>query len=783
MNTGSSIGRSREALGLGVGLLMLAAAPFRLHMLHEPGWLLLVIVLLACLGGFLAGGMAARNGTEPAKAVRVGVGAAFITALVAAAANALMARLMEGWLPVFRAGLAGGLSIMPGTFFGMICAGVAALTMTRVSAEGVNLDVEPPSPSPQTLWGLRGLIGLIVALAIFLPPGSPGVRPVQETASIRPEPQRPPPFSFTPSQSISQSNALQWRLANHRVFKGIIETSVVLSRDDRYAACLSRDLQTIHVIDLHTEFTSQVKLEHRVDRFSFSPDANRLFVTSHAGNHIEYGVAQTRGGRFIPLPKPKKGMVPPGVPFWWQEKEVLIISGGSERMILNLDTLEVDAAKDVASWKATNPLIQEKIVREITPSLMDRMSWKWELRPCVVQTELPEVENVQGWPMTLQDSLAISLPEHDSSLVFPQLAVNPGDWFCSSRDGSKVLHASNGMLHQYYFEIDAVPPLVWKIAMPHGPDEGKDSAEMQRALDAGSLAALVYAPMLNPLNQAVVGPDRTTVKAIMRFQAWKGKEATAYLWQRYHPVREGDIIADACSLPDVLKGALFEIKAPYRWWLPLPAAQSASDNITLLPSRTAKKEQLAKIVEAEKAGEDARNAKEEAARKMKAEEEARLVKIVQEQAAAMAAERKTAAEKAAAAAMAANANQVLDEQIRKFVKAHHQKSKEGDVHGLVGDYTTRVDYFKNGVVDRAWVLQDEMKYHTSHIVLDEAVVGDIAIKPAGGGVGHEATYLLRAQTQDLNNNKIGGGMFAVKLIILETSEGLRIGLHHSEKKP
>ncbi len=47
----------REALGLGTGLLMLLALPWRVVMVWEPGWLLLVLLVIACMAGFAGGGV------------------------------------------------------------------------------------------------------------------------------------------------------------------------------------------------------------------------------------------------------------------------------------------------------------------------------------------------------------------------------------------------------------------------------------------------------------------------------------------------------------------------------------------------------------------------------------------------------------------------------------------------------------------------------------------------------------------------------------------------------
>ena len=172
MNPLSQVGRCREAIGLVFGLLILLALPWRLVMLMEPGWLLLVLLVLACMAGFAGGSIAVQQGLEPSKALRFGAWAAFLSALVAASIFALSARLMESWFYIFKAGTSGLLSLLPVTFYGMICAGVAALVLGPQETHSQSPGENTP-PMPLIVWSLRGLITLLVLLAVVLPPTSP----------------------------------------------------------------------------------------------------------------------------------------------------------------------------------------------------------------------------------------------------------------------------------------------------------------------------------------------------------------------------------------------------------------------------------------------------------------------------------------------------------------------------------------------------------------------------------------------------------------------------------
>jgi hypothetical protein len=769
----------REVLGLGIGLIMLLALPWRVVMVLEPGWLLLVLLVLACMAGFAGGRVSVQHGSDPSSALRFGAWAAFLAALVAASIFALSSRLMESWFFVFKAGTAGLLSLLPVTFYGMVCSGVAALTLARQDAPA-NPATPTSPPSSAMIWSLRTLISLLVVLAIVLPPASP-LRFVASQPA--PQPQRPmqtvaprPVFAFTPSPDIEHASAMQWRFLKQREVLGVDESTLALSPDDRYAACLARDQQAVQVIDLRTEAVWHVNLPGKVEHFSFNPSGERLLAVSRLDDERLYSVADIRRGRVTMLPKPRKGMVPAGTPFWWKDTKVLVVQN-QDRLMLNLDSLEIDDAAQDEEWKSLDPLIQQKVTREVVPALMDKAQWQWEQRRFIRRNELPEIAGKLQWPLTLERCLAISHPLLDCMTVFPSLSVKEGERLCSTRDGSVVLRTTGGVLHLYYFEVQPLPDLVWKIIMPHSREDGEHAKEVTRALESGQLAALVYRPMINPLNQQVVGPLREEVLGVLRFQEWKGKEATVYLWQRCSPINEGDIIADVCSLADEPEGELLTLNTPHRWWTRLPASNGGP----LTPPKTSSRQELTSVVQKREREENAVEVARVAAERRKREEaEVASARMAAEKAAAMEAERKVAAEKAASTDVVAPK---LKDMVVRFVEAHHKKSLDGDVQGMVADYADKVDYFTNGVVDRAWILRDEATYHNSHFMFEERIMGDMAVKHATQGDGYEAAYDLRVQAQNMGTRKPIDGIFSVRMVITHTSEGMRIILQHSEKKP
>ena len=769
----------REALGLAFGFLMLLALPWRMVMLSEPAWLFLVLLVLACMAGFAGGGFLAQVGIASSQALRFGASAAFLASLVAASIFALSARATESWFYILKAGTSGLMSLLPVTFYGMICAGRAALTLAPVSVQ-TQPSFKVSLPSPRIIWSLRVVIALLVLLAVVLPPAAPHrmaqpfiPAPVQHPfQAVAPR----PVFTFTPAEGIDRASAMQWRLLKQREVPGVDASTLALSPDDHYAACMTREQQMLQVIDLRSETVWRINLPGKAEHFSFHPTADRLLVVWVQNGERIYGVANIRQGQVIALPKPRRGVSPSGTPFWWQDTKVLIVRG-QERLMFNLDTLEVDDAAEDEEWKALDPLIQQQIAREAAPSLMDKTKWQWEVRKIIRSSELPEIALQRSWPLTFSRCLVMSHPDLDCMKAFPSLEVAEDERLCSTRDGSVVLRSVSDVLHLYYFDIEPLPDMVWKISMPHAPEEGDNAKDLRRALEAGQLAALVYRPMINPLNQQVVGPVRSDVSAVLRFKEWKGKEATVYLWQLSSPIKQGDVIADVCALSDEPEADLLKLSTPHRWWTRMPAT---ADSTLILPKTLDRDEQAAVVRKREYEEKSARTAREEDERRKREAETAAISRMAAEKAAAAEAERKAAMEKAERDSEVAPK---LKELIVRFVQHHHQKSLESDVRGMVADYAGKVDYFTNGEVDQAWILRDEETYHNTHSIKEERILRDVTVKPTAKGDGYEVTYDLHVLAQNLVTLKVVDGVFSVRMIIAHTAEGLRIILQHSEKKP
>ena len=769
MNALGTLGRSREIIGLASGLVMLALWPLHRLMLVEPAWLFFGIVFLSSVAGFIVGGTSSGTGFEPSAAVRRGVLTAAIASIVAASCFTLTARVLMGPFASIRGLMGGVLSILPGMFYGMFSAGVAALVLARPSA---NSQKQPPEPlSSAVRWSVRLGVALLAMCAVaspFIPvtvPSLPTPAPMVTTAP-------PPPFAYSVPLNMIAAHAMQWQLFTHRNFGRVNGQLAALSDDDRWLAYVPEHTNGIRVVDLHSSADKgTISLPYPIDRLSFSPDADRLFVASST-SPVEIGVVDLKDHSYVALPKPKNRAMPSGRFRWWKANEVLISSGSKDGVILNLDTLEIDNASTVSSWKETLLSAQQRIMSEINSGLSKTSRWQWGFEPMIESAELPEVEGGTNWPVKQRPCLSILHPNHDCRLSFPTISSESGDRLVAAHDGSKLVRVHQGVLEVLYFSIGPSPPLRWTVTMPHAPDKCRRPDDVHAALELRQLRALVYAPMVNPLNHAVVGPDRQRVKAVVSFSTWDGEKADVYLSEQFGQVVKGDILADVSAWGDG-NPDLFEMETSHRWWTELPSPAEGSDDVNALPS--------AEEIAVQAAG--GRNRLDKA-RKSRLDDEREAREAKERKAAALREALKPLPPRRVEDAPPPVPAKVVaaEDRVREFVQAHYRKSRQGDVRHMVEDYADKVDYLKSGLVDRHYILQEETQFHADNKFLQEDIAGEIRLTKLGSS-GYTATYTVSLRLQNVSTGQQSVGNYEVNLIVIEAPTGLKIARQRAEFKP
>lgn len=749
MRVARHIARSSEAAGLAVGLMALLSAPFQLAMLRTPGWLLLALVLVSSLAALATAISLAHAPYEPRTIVRRSVATSGIAAAVGVVCFAWLAQRSPG--AAFRAWLPGILSILPATFCGMLTSGIAVLTLADRSPSEQGPSEATPLPK-SAVWGIRCAMAFLLLLGLGVIDTFPEPAAV---AAIQPSNPKPsPPETFSVPKEMAYAEATTWQLFKRRNVQGVAPGVYAVSADDRWLAVLAQDRQALRVLDLHAfDAGKAISLPRPVDRLSFDPAARRVIAVRDA-SPASLLVIDVLRGAVTGLPMPKKRAVPEGSLLWWKDHELLIGTSAKDLRILNLETLEVDEALVIPSWNETPVTEREKVIRGMALGLRETARWKWEVSRAVQATELPEVEGTSEWPIGLSGCLAISHPERDFSLAFPEIGFQDGDFFSSSRDGAKVFRTRGNTLDIFYFTLSTAPPLRWTLAMPHGIEKCPRAEEAKRALEVSKLCALVYAPLHNPLNGRVVGPDRAQVKAILTFDSWNGGKAECRVSNLFARIDPKDVVADPC-LWNGSASELLSLDTPHRWWSALPDPAVGSNGVASLPSRESIE---AKVELADKA--DAPRSTDIRLTPGLGSPSPTLIPP------AFALPQKS-----------------ISEKIGEFVTLHHQAARDGDIDRLIKNYAERVDHFNNGWVDRDFILRDELKYHAENAVLEERVLSEVRVASSGGAGSHVATYVLRVSIRNIATQQVKNFTFDVTLDVTETPDGLKIVRQKAVKQP
>lgn len=571
-----------ELVGIVIGAFILFTWGFQMAMLNTPAWLLLTIATLSSVAAFVTGVGSLSQDFDSHSSIRRGVASAGLAACVAACAFALMTCGIPGTPQNFKALFAGALSVLPAMFCGLFSS-IAAVILTTPPANAHHVHAPPQLQAKlPEVWGLRLVIGLLFVAAVVAPFVRQVALPVARPSEKPVAKKLPVPFTYQVPPGMSRAHAMQWRLASARRFSDATPGTIALSQDDRWLAHGSQTDQALAMYDLHNSGNDyRIPISHSLGRLSFSPAGDRLFALT-GGNSPEIVVIDLATRESILLPKPKHRAIPQGQLLWWHEKEVLIASIRGDLFALNLDSLEVDDANAVSFWREAEPVLKEKVLQELVGSSGDSQHWAWKAGLLVENTSLPEIQGLSYWPVTISKHLAITHPEHDCSQLFPTITAEPNDVFRMSKDGCKVLRQRGSQIDVMYFKAGEAPYLKWEFLMPHTIQECPKSARVEAALEDGSLCALIYGPMTNPLTGKVVGPDRNTVRGLVRINYWLNKTATVHLAARYSEIRPGDVIADL-SIWDEQPPELLNLSTLHRWWTVLPEPLSGSDRLTTIP--------------------------------------------------------------------------------------------------------------------------------------------------------------------------------------------------------
>jgi hypothetical protein len=777
------LSRSAEAIGLLCGLLMICAWKAVPAFLETPAWALLALVLIAMLAGWVVGARAGLDREMPHPAVRRGTRAAFYAVLMAGALFVLMARMIPGAAAPWGALIIAGASSVAATFAGSIAATVAMLIYQRrtevsdctalvLASEAGAGQVSDVATLPKWVrWLLIGLIGCVLSAGLVAPlfptPLPPPPPPPPRPQAPPPEkPYTPPPFTYTTPEALKTAPPIAWKVLTRRDL-GSLNTSagVELSANQKVVVALEGD-STVVAQHLEKEETARVgKTPSPIKRIALSPDARRVFVVM-ANDPLRIGVADLASQRFIPLPQPKKHAVPEGQIVWWKEKQILFVTSEIDRWALDLDSLELDR---VSLSEDENKAIAAKL----NPPLPTTEAWQFFREALELTTaELPETEGTPNWPWRGREVLRLADKVHRQSRLFSEIDTRYSDFLLGVADGSKLLRFRNDALQVFYFDTRPIPPLRWKLTMPHAPEKMKEKDTAASALAMGDLSLVLYAPLTNPLTQKTIGPDRERPKSILRFHKWEGTEADVFVATDNLPYSPGDVLADVHVMVGGKEPRLLSLDTPHRWWMLAPEPLPDASDIAKLPTVAENEKRRAEAtVAAEKAAKESQAAlAKEAAESFKKPEPKPVVST---------SGKFTPDGQLTPQVYAMGITDEDKARVLTFLLSHHEKVTQRQIREAVQDYADEAEFFSDGKLSRDAIFDKESKYHADFSSVTETVRKDsLSISPHRGN-GMDVTYLIDSVRTPLSGT-VKRSTHKITLWIVNAPYTFRIRKHTAE---
>jgi hypothetical protein len=727
-----------------IGLLALPISavfsPSKLSSIPPGILLLLLIITFASAAGWLTVWRINTSGIKGSPVpplVRAGARAGVLAALLAAAMLVLGARLFASQFAALASIPPALLSVLPGGFFGMLVA---------ASAAGVRM---PKLPTPAfegeatsrflPITPLLVFVSLLGFLSVLFPEhhaflttrAQNPLSPVSSAMSWRYQ---------TPPQ-LATAEAAEWDIAGIRMLpRSAADAAFAMSPDGNWIAYVDFN-KALRIIDLNSDRFSTFPLAFPPQKLSFSPDSRRvIFQTSAQPPGL--GVIDLDNANTAFLPMPSGSAIPDGDLVWFSPGEVLFQTDSGPTKLLNLDTLELLDPATSRVWSHLSQADQSRWSSANRLALPTTALCSLEIRPQITWAQAPSDGSDKEWHLNETSHVCIKDLRHAYRRFCPLDAA-----ILSAPDGSKVIRVRNSDVFAIYFKTRATPAVLLNLTMSTTPAQYPDKDRLSSALSSRSLCALVYGPVVNPLNQRVVGPNHGFVKGLVRFSSWTGTQASAWLAEEYSPVGPDDVVADL-HVWQSNRAELLSEPGGKRWWAKLGPSTDGQRNLAGLPGDaetnalehtfayylgTEANALLVNNIDSQPSGESTPASTPTTATSVETpqptpEEQGRLLER----------------------------NEPAYQMIAQFIAAHHLKANRADLKGLVSDYADTVSYFENGVVDRSFIFRDESLSRAKFRAMSESIVYPITIQELPGQRYKAHYQITYAGISNRDNRRING---------------------------
>ena len=740
------------AFGIGTGLVaMLFHGLITSGLLGLPpaNWHLLTVLFLALLAGFGTAwvsrsrlqGVAGRLGIRTALYCALAAGAALdliatLNALGAATAGSESVLKTRMWL-VLAVSLA---AILPAVLCGFV--GGLLGSQFRMAKSPEEPSSDDPKAIPWIRWATLGvmsasLLGLLAPL-VFLG-RSPKVNPPAITVSHN----VPPPFQYEPPPGIESAKIGEIQPDITKVIEGIESDSPVsLSADGRLLAYCdtSSGSPAIGIYDLNhfQKITSIQVPAFPQEPPAWSPDQKSLACTIGSGSDRQIWVLRVADAKSISLPLPPGRDTPGGDLFWWQQHELVFFPTDEAPLVFDLAKLVLKPIDESPYFTKLDAAAKRQWLEGPRTSLPSQKGWKLDVRTVIRSvTPPPRRKPETDWELFGDSICAMSHPDLPVSFGFDSLVVNDGSKLLCAADGSKLIRLGNGQAEVTFMKKAAAPALHFEVSMPQADDAIKE-AEWKQHVSDGELCVLVCAPLINPLNHQVVGPDYQQVRGIAQLVEWKGRNAIFVMQTYSRPIQSTDIATTLHAWADGHK-TIWKETAINDWWKSIqPLARALPEKLadlympTLLALNASASPLV--VVKAPERHRPAPKTQAPAAALIPSPLSQSPFSMLGSGGAANSAlsPQGTPSVSAPSPATPVSPHPLTEVEVKEFISAHHTKASQGDVAGMVADYDQIVDFLDKGKISKDVILAEETAHRQKWIKGSEKILGQVlAFSDAG----------------------------------------------------
>jgi hypothetical protein len=716
--------------------------------------ILFLVVVLACAAA-IASVLTGRAIAHGVYLVRSGARTAVFAALLAAAMMVLAARVFQSQLIALATIFPAAMSILPAAFCGMIFGAIAA---------GFRLPVAASNDSPTSLRITASEPVIILFIAVCILGFASALIPSLSSPFLSQiaAPLSASSWHYEKPADLNNAPAARWQLATIKPLGRIASDSpLAISTTGDFFACFDGERQqTLKIVDLNTpDRVWTFPINQPVQSIAFSPDARRVAFETD-GNPRRIGIVDLKTSQTMFLPKPKGNVIPEGELVWFTAGEIAFQAPANDTVILDLDSLELSDSNASDAWKGL-PFAERSRINSLPHVELPTVAHCiFEFRPVIATAEVPTDLRKEEWRMNGGTFLSLKDIDRDYRRCFT-IDVRPGDRLLASTDGSKLIRIRQNDAIIAYFVTRPAPALSFNITMPKSPAKyGYVPTE---------LCALVYPPLINPVNQKVIGPDRETVKALLRFTSWNGTNAALYVSEEFLPIQPTDLIADLHVWTRNRAQLVLDYDAKRRWWTSVPPLNETQKDMSKLPTAVGTKPLEHKsdyTVTTESGSLVVKNIifqptmPEPSQTPVALSPPATKPFLFATPTPKFApspepAQQATPAPQQPSYPRRVEPNDYAYNAVVSFVTAHHNKANRGDLNALVADYADQVNYFGNGSADRAFIFRTEAKSRGGFRQMSEAIISAIEITELAPQ-HYRAYYQIAFQAVKKNNQRVSG---------------------------